>query len=104
MAYATMVMTNGNEVRQVPLGFSWTTFFWGGIPALMRQDWLWGLALVVAGIMTSGCAGIIAAFFYNKAYAKALFNQGYKVSELPSGYTAEHVKNYLGYLNLPMHS
>jgi hypothetical protein len=97
-----MIMTNGNEVKKVPLGFSWTTFFWGGLPALFRQDWLWGFALIVVGVLTSGVAGMIAAFFYNKAYAKALFEKGYKVAELPAGYTEMHVKTYLGYANLTM--
>lgn len=102
MAYATMTMTNGNEVKQVPLGFSWTMFFWGGFVPLFRQDWIWGLAMLIACAITSGMAGVVGAFFYNKAYAKALFEKGYKVSALPTGYTEDHVKNYLGYTNLAM--
>jgi hypothetical protein len=102
MAYAVMTLTNGNETKQVPLGFSWTMFFWGGIPALLRQDWVWGFAVLIAGVFTSGLAGIVAAFVYNKIYAKSLFDKGYKVSALPAGYTEDHVKAYLGYNNLAM--
>lgn len=97
-----MMMTNGNETKKVPLGFSWTTFFWGGFPALIRQDWAWGIGLLVVGVLTQGVSGIVAAFFYNKVYAKTLFEKGYKVYELPGGYTETHIKNYLGYANLPM--
>jgi len=101
MAYATMTLTNGMETKKVPLGFSWTTAFWGGIPALIRQDWIWGICIVISCMATYGLAGIVAAFFYNKVYAKNLFDKGFKVQELPSGYTESHVKEYLGFTNLP---
>jgi len=102
MAYAKMMVSNGIEVKKVPLGFSWTMFFFGGFPPLFRGDWMWGIGMLVACALTSGFAGIIGAFFYNKMYAKSLFEKGYKVTELPAGYTEDHVKNYLGYAKLAM--
>ena len=101
MAYATVLMTNGIEVKKAPIGFSWTVFFWGGIPALFRQDWWWGIGLIIANALLYGCAGIVASFFYNKVYLKNLFDKGYHIHMLPPNVTEDSLKNYLGYLTLP---
>jgi hypothetical protein len=58
-------------------GFSWTTFFFGGIPALFRGDIITGLVVVVLGILTWWIAGIVWAFFYNKHYTTKLVEKGY---------------------------
>jgi hypothetical protein len=101
MAYTTVLLTNGVEVKKAPIGFSWTVLCFGGWPALFRQDWIWGFGLLIAGLLTYGLAGVVAAFFYNKVYAKTLFDDGYRVHSLPPDITEEGLKNYLGYLTLP---
>jgi hypothetical protein len=101
MAYTTVLLTNGVEVKKAPIGFSWTVFCFGGWPALFRQDWLWGFGLFVACLLSYGLAGVVCAFFYNKVYAKSLFDSGYRVHSLPPDITEEGLKNYLGYLTLP---
>jgi hypothetical protein len=58
-------------------GFSWTTFFFGGLPALFRGDIIIGLVVVVIGLLTWWIAGIIWAFFYNKFYTLKLVEKGY---------------------------
>lgn len=101
MAFATIAVTNGMEVKKVPLGYSWTTFFFGGWPAIFRQDWLVGIGIIVACLFTWGIAGIVFSFIYNKMYAKALFSKGYWIHTLPTGTSEEDVKLYLGLLSLP---
>jgi len=101
MAYAVITVSNGIELKKVPLGFSWTTFFFSGIPALLRQDWLPGILIIVANVFTWGIAGIVMAFIYNKMYAKSLFEKGFTIQSLPLGQTAESVKSYLGYIKFP---
>lgn len=66
-----------NVVKSGFYGFSWTTFFWGGIPALFRGDIVIGLVLIVLNILTWFVAGIIWAFFYNKNYTQRLLEKGY---------------------------
>lgn len=101
MAHTVISVTNGVEVKKVPLGFSWTTFFFGGFPALIRGDWLAGIIIIVGCFLTWGIVGIIAAFIYNKIYAKSLFEKGYSIHAMPPGYTADMVRAELGYLKFP---
>ena len=101
MAYAEILMTNGVEVKKAPLGFSWTMFFWGGFPPVFRGDWPWAIGVFIGNLFSWGLVGVVCAFFYNRTYAKSLFDRGYRVHALPPEVTEESLKNYLGYLTLP---
>lgn len=72
-------------------GFSWTSFFFGGIPALIRGDTGIGLGMIAVGIL-AGVVGlgigwfvvsIIWAFIYNKIHTTRLLDQGYKLADTP---------------------
>jgi hypothetical protein len=101
MAHTVISVTNGVEIKKVPLGFSWTTFFFAGFPALFRGDWIPGIIITVLSFFTWGVAGAIAAFIYNKMYAKSLFEKGYRVHAMPPGCTEETVCADLGYIKFP---
>lgn len=101
MAFTTITLTNGTDIKRVPLGFSWTTFFFGGWIPIIRQDWLIGVILLIITIFTGGITGIMAAFFYNKIYAKSLFKSGYYIYHLPDGITEDHVCQAISYIKLP---
>jgi hypothetical protein len=62
-------------------GFSWTTFFFGGFPALFRGDFVLGLVFIVLQFLTWGISGIIVAFFYNKRYTTKLIEEGYEFAD-----------------------
>lgn len=100
MARTTVYLTNGTEIKKAPVGFSWTVLFFGGWPCMFRQDWLWGILLILACIFTYGIAGIVCSFFYNKVYIKNLLEKGYKFNSTP-GITDDSLKEYLGLLELP---
>jgi hypothetical protein len=67
-------------------GFSWTTLFFGGFPALFRGDFITFLGLfaiaVIVGIATAGIGAFLVviawAFMYNKYYTKKLIEKGYR--------------------------
>jgi NADH:ubiquinone oxidoreductase subunit H len=101
MAYAVITLTNGIEIKKAPLGFSWTTFFFGGWPAIFRQDWIVGILSLLINLATSGIAGIIFAFFYNKMYLKSLLEKGYKIHSMPPNISEEMVRDYVGYITMP---
>ncbi|BAI71087.1 hypothetical protein AZL_004490 [Azospirillum sp. B510] len=77
---ATVVMMKHPQTgltKKGLVGFSWTTLFFGGLPALFRGDWGMGLILTVLYFFTGGLSGIIAAFLYNKHYTSKLIEAGY---------------------------
>ena len=67
-------------------GFSWTTLFFGGFPALFRGDFLTFIGLfavlIILGMLTMGIGAFVAsiawAFMYNGSYTKKLIEKGYK--------------------------
>jgi len=101
MAHSTIVMQNPTfgTTKQAPVGYSWTTAFWGFWPALFRGDLKWagiifGTELVV-GIFTLGYGIIIPCivfgFTYNKSYINDLIKKNYQVKEVVSTRTLEQL-------------
>ncbi len=80
-----------NEIREVKVGFSWTTLFFGCFPALIRGDFKWALIMFLAALVTYGISWFVFPFIYNKLYIKELARKGYKpVDEFTKGL----LKNY----------
>lgn len=100
MAYATVYLSNGVEVKKAPVGFSWTMFLFGFFVPLLRADWVWFVVMLVLGLLFWWIPAVVIAFFYNKIYLKSLFDKGYKIHKSDE-ITDEKLKNYLGYVNLP---
>ncbi|QWU16092.1 hypothetical protein SAMN04487895_102344 [Paenibacillus sophorae] len=75
----------GGLTKEVKVGFSWTTFFFGFLPALFRGDLKWAIIMLiieaVIGSFTLGVGavvtGIVFSFVYNKIYIKELIEKGY---------------------------
>ena len=80
MAFAIITFKSKNQVvKDAPVGFSWTTLFFGFFPALIRGDWLWAIIMLVAAVFTFGFSGIVFAFIYNRLYIQNLLKQGFEV-------------------------
>ncbi|WP_198289579.1 hypothetical protein [Paracoccus sp. N5] len=67
-------------MREAPVGISWTTLFFGFIPALLRSDWVGAVIQLVIAFITFGLSGLIFMFLYNKMYLKRLLNEGFEVT------------------------
>jgi len=73
-------------IKEVKIGFSWTTFFFGFFPALFRGDLKWAAIMfiisVALGSFTFGLgawiSAIVFSFTYNKIYIKELIEKGYR--------------------------
>jgi hypothetical protein len=74
-----VTITNGHSTKQVPEGFSWTTFFFGFFPALFRGDVKWAAIILAAALCTFGIAPTIIAFFYNARYLEEKLDNGWKL-------------------------
>lgn len=78
-------------------GFSWTTFLFGGFPALFRGDVILGLVVIILNLLTFWVAGIIWSFFYNKHFTHKLLEKGYSFAGTDSEIAA--AKMALGIVN-----
>jgi len=76
-----MMVSMKNEVgmtRQVKVGFSWTAFFFGGLPYFFRGIHLQGIIWLVLGLVTFGISNIFLMFIINKHTAQHYLENGYK--------------------------
>lgn len=90
MATEVQLINPITGVRKTGLyGFSWTSLFFGGFPALFRGDVGIGLGMILLGFV-AGFVGlglgwfvvnIIWACVYNKMYTTKLLDGGYKLAD-----------------------
>lgn len=87
MAYTTIMFENphNGNIKAAPVGFSWTTFFFGFFPALLRGDWKWAVIQFIVSIFTYGLSGLLFMFIYNKLYIKDLISAGFKAKSIANG-------------------
>ena len=80
------LVNDANIAKEVKVGFSWTTFFFGLFVPLIRGDLKWAAIMfaieAIVGAFTlgfgAGIIGIVFAFIYNKIYIKELLEKGYR--------------------------
>lgn len=73
-----LVNQRTGQYKTAPIGFSWTTFFFGIFPALFRGNWKWAIIGALLNLITFGFGtAIIMSFIYNKLYIKDLIKDGY---------------------------
>lgn len=79
MAYAKIYFENPKtgQVKEAPVGFSWTVFFFGFIPALFRGHWVGVAIIIFTAMLTFGLSVFVFMFIYNKMYIKHLIEEGY---------------------------
>ena len=64
-------------------GFSWTTLFFSGIPALCRGDLFTGVIVLLLSASSLWIAAVIWAFVYNKVYTTRLLESCYIFDDTP---------------------
>ena len=81
--------THSGMLKSAPIGFSWTTFFFGPFPALFRGDLKWFIIMLIVGVFTIWIANfIIFGAIYNKRYLVDLMSKGFTPAD-------EHSRNVL---------
>ncbi len=87
MAYTSIIFKNPHNgaMKEAPVGFSWTTLFFGLFPALFRGDWKYSVIQLILALITAGLSNIVFAFIYNKLYIKDLIGSGFKAQSIASG-------------------
>lgn len=91
MAHGSVTLVNptSEQIKVVPVGYSWTVLFFGCFPALFRQDWK-NFAIMFATLFVTGLFFIafipliVFSFVYNdKMCLTNLLDAGWKIK----GYT-----------------
>lgn len=68
--------------KRVKLGFSWTTFFFGWIPSVIRGDFKSALKIFLLDLVTLKIYSVWKAFSVNKDYEAFLESRGYVENEM----------------------
>lgn len=82
-----------SNYRLVPTGFSWTTLFFGFLPALFRNDIKWAAIQFAVAILTSGLSVLAFPFFYNKLHLDDLLKDGWVIPGTPQAVVSPPVVN-----------
>ena len=79
MNFKEITFTNEytGQYKTAPIGFSWTTFFFGCFPAMFRGDWKWAVIQFILAFITGGISWLVMPFLYNKLHIKDLLKQGF---------------------------
>lgn len=85
MAKEILLKHPSGLIKKAYVGFSWTSLFFGALPAAFRGDWkaffLYFGVSIILGLFTVGIGSIIFAivwcFVYNNWQARRLIEQGY---------------------------
>ncbi len=84
---AMMKHSQSGALKDVPLGFSWTTLFFGIFPALFRGDFKNAIIMLIVAIFSLGWSWLIMPFFYNKMYVNDLVAKGWMPADEMSSNT-----------------
>tara|TARA_Y100000768_G_C23945233_1_gene667233 strand:- start:14 stop:328 length:315 start_codon:yes stop_codon:yes gene_type:complete len=79
MAYAILNLKHrqNENIKKVPVGISWTVFFFGCFPAIFRGDWKWFLIMLILQIITFSLSSFVMMFIYNKIHLNSVIENGY---------------------------
>jgi hypothetical protein len=87
MAYTSIIFKNPHTgaMKEAPVGYSWTSLFFGFFPALFRGDWKWAVIQLIIQLCTFGLSAFVFSFIYNKLYIQDLIGAGFKAQSIASG-------------------
>jgi hypothetical protein len=96
MAHSTLLLEKNGVQKQCPVGFSWTTLFFGGFPALIRGHALMGLVQIILQVITFSLSALVFAFIYNKMYINWRLENGFKFVEVSGAKSKSMIEESLG--------
>lgn len=100
MAYAKIFFENPKtgQMKEAPVGFSWTVLFFNALPSLFRGHWSGFAIQLICALLTFGLSGLVFMFIYNKMYVKHLISEGFKAKNGSSD--LDYIQQKIG-LQLP---
>jgi hypothetical protein len=80
------------QQRKAPVGYSWTTLFFGPFPLLLRGEIVWFLVSLGMAVLSLNLSSVVLSFFVNRLYIRDLISQGFKARSVLHGEVADVVK------------
>lgn len=77
-----MINQESGVTKKVKIGFSWTTFFFSGIPSVIRGDFTSALKIFLLDLVTFKVYSVWKAFSINRDYESFLKSKGYVEKEI----------------------
>ena len=107
MAHGSVLLENKVtlQTKSLPTGYSWTTLFFGAIPALFRMDWknaaiIAGTCILLSlllGTIVGIIAGVVFSFIYNDKMCLAdHLKNGWQVMSYTGVESLEQVSSSVG--------
>lgn len=75
--HINLKQSQSGMMKEVKIGFSWTTLLFGLFVPLVRGDLKWTIIMLILAFITFGLSWLIFPFVYNKLYIKSLLEKGY---------------------------
>jgi hypothetical protein len=50
------------QMKEAPVGFSWTTLLFGPLPMLFRGNWKWFAITLILALITAGLSSLVFMF------------------------------------------
>jgi len=90
MAHSKLMFSNPHtgQMKEAPVGFSWTTLLWACFPPFMRGDMKWGFIILILAVITASASNLVFGFIYNKLYVKDLIASGFKATSVTGKQTS----------------
>ena len=97
MAYTKLILKHPvtHEIKEAPVGFSWTTMFFGAFVPAFRGDWGEVIYMIILGHLSLGLTGFVYMFYYNRFYIdKLVRRKGFKLQSVEKVTTEEIINKF----------
>ena len=82
---ATLYHKGTERTREAPVGFSWTTLFFGPFRHAVSMDWKWFLGSLLLALCTVGLTNPVLRFMINRLHLRDLVRDGYRLRSMRHG-------------------
>ena len=73
-----------DSIKEIPSGFSFTTFFFGPFPALFRGDLKWAAIITIVQLVAFAC--FVVPWIFTTLYFSCAYNEKYLAEMQAKGY------------------
>jgi hypothetical protein len=84
------------QMKEAPVGFSWTVALFGPFPMLFRGSWKWFAIQLILCLISGGLSSLVFMFIANRLYIRDLVDEGFKARTVKTG-TLDDISRTLGF-------